>query len=348
MSRSSSLFATLCLFFTLSSTAHAEDRPLARYYGKALPRSGYDAELSGIRAQFRANPKKQLTPEREMHYRKRLIVERLEKALVAEALLQNKITVTDADVQREIKDRQASFKDEKGYQAWLDANGMQRPDLAAEVKRDLLIKKLIASKINVKAPTRADVERELTQNPDKWGTPEHVRVRQIFIKLPHAATDATINETRRRVTGIYEKAAAADKKAFGQLAAKFNEGPSTDGKGLLGEVRRGRMPRAWDEAVFAAESNEVVGPIATPYGFHIVLVEAHIAPQKAKLGDVEPIVKEQLDRRFHGDAYVELMKRLFDEAKVEILEPGVTIDAAFFAMPDAKPEQRAAQAPAKP
>jgi parvulin-like peptidyl-prolyl isomerase len=324
------VFASITLLATSSFAA-----PLATAYGKPVERAGFDAELASIKAQFKGNPKRTWTPELEATYKRRLLADRLEDVLVSEAIARHKPVVAEADIEAVIKERRSTFKDQSGFQAWLDANGMTMADLKADARRRLVVDALITSLVGVKAPTAADVERELTQNPDKWGTPDQVRARQIFIKVGANASEAEIGEARRRVMGIYSQVASADKAGFMKAAAKFNEGPSTDKKGLMGEVRRGRMNRKWDEAVFAPDAGDLIGPFQTPFGFHIVFVEARIAPASAKLGDVTPIVKEQLHARFRKDAFKTLLKKLYVEGAVTITEPGVMLDAESFADPDA-------------
>jgi parvulin-like peptidyl-prolyl isomerase len=331
MWRSVLLIAALLASFT---SIAGDDRPLARYYGKTLPRGDYDAEMNSIRAQFRANPKKQLTPEKEALYKRRFLQSRLEVALVNEALARHKISVTDAELNEAVKEQRTSFKDEKGFQSWLSANGMSVSDYKGTIRHGLAVDKLATTLVGAKKPTKADVERELTQNPDKWGTPEQVRARQIFLKFKPNPSEADKNEVRRRIMGIYSQVQDANSKKFAAVAARYDEGPSSDGKGFLGDVRKGRMTRTWDEQVFAAHPNEIVGPFQTPFGFHIVLVEAKSEPQAAKLGDVTPLVMEQLVARFRKDSYRELLKKLYVEASVEILEPDLQFDAETLANPD--------------
>ena len=63
--------------------------------------------------------------------------------------------------------------------------------------------------------------------------------------------------------------------AFGQAASKFSKCPSSKKAGSLGEFGKGAMVPAFDRVVFdpKTELGTVQGPVATPFGVHLILVE---------------------------------------------------------------------------
>lgn len=63
--------------------------------------------------------------------------------------------------------------------------------------------------------------------------------------------------------------------AFGQAASKFSKCPSSKKAGSLGEFGKGAMVPAFDRVVFdpSTELGTVQGPVATPFGVHLILVE---------------------------------------------------------------------------
>ncbi|MGL5006597.1 MAG: peptidylprolyl isomerase PpiC [Plesiomonas sp.] len=64
-------------------------------------------------------------------------------------------------------------------------------------------------------------------------------------------------------------AAGAD---FGKLARQFSTCPSGKQGGDLGEFSKGQMVRAFDQVVFSAPLLEVMGPVKTQFGFHLIKV----------------------------------------------------------------------------
>ncbi len=62
-------------------------------------------------------------------------------------------------------------------------------------------------------------------------------------------------------------------KDFAQLAREYSKDPSNASKGGdLGWFTHGRMVAPFDKAAFGAKVGEVVGPVRTPFGWHIIKV----------------------------------------------------------------------------
>jgi len=59
---------------------------------------------------------------------------------------------------------------------------------------------------------------------------------------------------------------------FATLAKKHSRCPSGRGGGDLGTFGRGDMVAEFDRVVFSAKVGEVVGPVETPFGYHLVQV----------------------------------------------------------------------------
>ena len=61
---------------------------------------------------------------------------------------------------------------------------------------------------------------------------------------------------------------------FASLAKTYSEDPGTRDKGGdLGFFGRGTMVKPFEDAVFSAKVGQIVGPVKTPYGLHIIKIE---------------------------------------------------------------------------
>jgi parvulin-like peptidyl-prolyl isomerase len=59
---------------------------------------------------------------------------------------------------------------------------------------------------------------------------------------------------------------------FGDLARERSDGPSGPNGGDLGWFERGQMVPEFEEAAFSGEVGEIVGPVETQFGFHVIQV----------------------------------------------------------------------------
>lgn len=59
---------------------------------------------------------------------------------------------------------------------------------------------------------------------------------------------------------------------FEKAAKKFSKCPSSKQGGNLGTFSKGEMVKEFDNVVFTAELNRVIGPIKTEFGFHLIEV----------------------------------------------------------------------------
>jgi len=59
---------------------------------------------------------------------------------------------------------------------------------------------------------------------------------------------------------------------FADLAKRFSRCPSKQKGGNLGWFGKGDMVPEFEKACFAAEKGQIVGPVKTEFGFHIILI----------------------------------------------------------------------------
>jgi len=66
---------------------------------------------------------------------------------------------------------------------------------------------------------------------------------------------------------------AKEKKDFAALAREFSkDGSNAPNGGDLGWFTKGRMVQAFEKAAFAGKTGEVLGPVRTPFGLHIIKI----------------------------------------------------------------------------
>lgn len=102
---------------------------------------------------------------------------------------------------------------------------------------------------------------------ERKGSAEYVRASHILFQLTGPDSNSA-KATARQVAG--EARSGAD---FARLAAQHSKDPSNAQKGGdLGWFAKGRMVKEFEEACFRARVGEIVGPVRTPFGLHIIKV----------------------------------------------------------------------------
>lgn len=62
-------------------------------------------------------------------------------------------------------------------------------------------------------------------------------------------------------------------ESFEKLAQENSLCPSRKRGGSLGEFGRGQMVREFERAVFSAKKGQIIGPVKSQFGWHIIRVE---------------------------------------------------------------------------
>jgi peptidyl-prolyl cis-trans isomerase C len=132
---------------------------------------------------------------------------------------------------------------------------------------------------------------------------------------------AKAQEIRKRLVGgeDFAKVAAAESDDTGSGAQG----------GDLGEFRRGMMVPPFEEAAFAAKVGEISQPVKTPFGYHLIQVQAHTTKSVAEVKpDIEKKIRPDLAK-----SAVESMRK----------NTAVQLDDAFFGPAVAEPGPTAAK-----
>jgi peptidyl-prolyl cis-trans isomerase C len=126
----------------------------------------------------------------------------------------------------------------------------------------------------------------------------------------HILVDST--DECQRIRGEIEAGALS----FEEAAEKYSTCPSGKKGGDLGEFGKGQMVPEFDAVVFSANIGELVGPIQTQFGSHLVRVErrkeAEVAPFERVKPQIEYNLLEEKERNVY-DAKVEELEKIYCE-----------------------------------
>ena len=102
-------------------------------------------------------------------------------------------------------------------------------------------------------------------------------------------------------------------KAFEEAAKESSTCPSGAQGGDLGEFGKGQMVKEFEEAAFAAEIGEVVGPVKTQFGYHLIKVEKKNEPSVVPYEEVAEKIKQTVLQQKQNQAYSTKLSELMSK-----------------------------------
>jgi hypothetical protein len=146
-----------------------------------------------------------------------------------------------------------------------------------EMRREKLILNLAA---DVPDATEDEVREYYQQRQGEFRSGEEVRVRQILVADEALAKD------------VLAKLKAGT--PFEELSTQFSRAPNAARGGELGFVRRGDVPKMFEEAIFGLEAGQVSDIIRTDTSFHIFRVDERRAPGTMDVAAAAPLIRARL------------------------------------------------------
>ncbi|MCM2321659.1 MAG: peptidylprolyl isomerase [Oligoflexia bacterium] len=120
------------------------------------------------------------------------------------------------------------------------------------------------------------------------------------------------------------KLANAPNADFQALAEKHSKDPSAkNNRGDLGFFGRDRMVPEFTESAFAGRAGEIVGPVKTAYGYHLIKVIEKKSGKPMEFSEVELRVRSELQQeltRFYVSKLRQKAKVQVDDAALERLK----------------------------
>jgi peptidyl-prolyl cis-trans isomerase D len=260
------------------------------------------------------------------------------------AMMQRGVWVGEADIERTIR-RERELADFDvvmlPYERFLGEVSITEDEARAhydataeEFQRDeqRVIRYLVVetSRLRRQLPVEDQELREYYEaHLDEFVEEEQAQAAHVLIRVAPDADVEVSAEAELRANGVAKIARAGGD--FAVLAAKHSDDPgSRDRGGDLGWFGRGRMVPEFDQAVFAAKPGDIVGPVRSQYGFHVIRVEGFKPASQRPFDDV---VEQVRFRVLEGRASVEAERRARELAKRLEAEPPVD-DASWQSVAD--------------
>jgi peptidyl-prolyl cis-trans isomerase D len=210
------------------------------------------------------------------------------------SLVEQKREVAVASIAAEPFEKSIKASD-ADIKAFYDKNpgAFMTPEVA-KIEYLMLNQDAIAAQIKVDP---AEVKQAYDANAKQYTTNEERSASHILIAVKPDASDADKAAAKQKATALLEKARAKP-DAFAELAkANSQDTGSAAQGGDLGSFARGAMVKPFEDAVFAAKAGDIVGPVQTDFGYHIIKVTGVTPSHVQSFDEVKGRIEGELRRQ---------------------------------------------------
>jgi peptidyl-prolyl cis-trans isomerase D len=206
----------------------------------------------------------------------------------------------------------AKISDDEVKEAWLaDADKVNVEFVRFPVSAAATEVKVTPADAEAFAKANADaVKQRYEASKARYDKPKRVKARHVLVKIEQDATPAAVEAAQAKAN----EALARVKKGedFAKVAKELSDDPgSKDRGGDVGEFGPGVMAPEFEHAAFGAKPGDLVGPVRTQFGFHVIKVDGVQEAQSVSFDAVKNEVARELLQEQRAK---ELAKKHADEA----------------------------------
>jgi peptidyl-prolyl cis-trans isomerase C len=281
--------------------------PAAVVNGQAIPVPVLQRELDRLR---RGSQGEKAAPDaRDASALGRAVLSTLiERALLLQKAREAGLSVSDADVQRELEERAQSWQQAgHSFEDQVRQEGMSGEGLVAETRDRLLAERYVVHKLGVPAaPTKEEVKEYYGEHRAEFDQPEMVHAWQIVVSSAEEAK-SLLDQIRNGAS-------------FEELARKHSESPDGRKGGDLGFFARGTMPKIFDDTCFSLRVGQTSGVVPSPYGYHLFRVTERRPRRLRPIDEAKAEIERHILAERLGAAERKLLDELRSSAQVTVNE----------------------------
>ncbi len=184
------------------------------------------------------------------------------------------VEVASVDAEPYLKDVKV---DDAQVKAFYDANAsaFKTPE-EAKIEYLILTQDSVLPQIAV---TPDEVKAQYASAAKTYTQEEQRQAAHILIAVKPDASDPDRSAAKKTAEDVAAQA-KANPTRFGELAKRYSQDPGSAAQGGdLGSNPRGTMVKAFDDAVFAMKPGDIVGPVQSEFGWHVIKLDRHHAGQ---------------------------------------------------------------------
>jgi parvulin-like peptidyl-prolyl isomerase len=242
---------------------------------------------------------------------------------IAKAYAQeHNITVSDKEVDQELAQLKEQVGDQarssgqdvsnqEAYEQALKQNNITEEQLREDIRENLPVQEVQERVAGNAEPSDEGIQKYYKENKEaQFTTPEQRCVRHILF-----------NKDQKEKAEEVKQQVENGGDDFAKLAKENSQDPGSAAKGGdLGCLGKGETVPEFEQAAFGAEQGEILGPVQTEFGYHILQVTDVKPEQTRSLQEVESQIRSQLAAEKQSEEFNKWIEEQKKERDVKYLK----------------------------
>lgn len=169
--------------------------------------------------------------------------------------------------------------------------------MITNAKRDILAQMVMHDMISKITVGEEEMKTYYDANKEQYQKGETVHAKHILVD-------------EEELCNTILKAIESGETAFEIAAQEHSNCPSGSKGGDLGMFGKGQMVKEFEDAAFSAEIGQVVGPVKTQFGYHLIRVEEKNDAVVTPFEEAKAMIQRTLFQKKQNEAYAEKVKEL--------------------------------------
>ena len=169
--------------------------------------------------------------------------------------------------------------------------------LLESARKDLMAQFAMNKVMQGVAVSEEECKEFYSANPQNFQKGESVRAKHILVDE---------EETCKEILAAIQNG----EQDFEAAAKEHSTCPSGQQGGDLGSFGRGQMVPEFEQAAFDAEIGQVIGPVKTQFGYHLIQVTEKTEASAIPYEEVAAQIKDEILRQKQNEAYTAKVKEL--------------------------------------
>ncbi len=203
-------------------------------------------------------------------------------------------TALAVDVATALATIRQRYEDPTTFAADLALQSLTATDLQTALERELRFNQIMQQiGDRAAAVSETEVAGYFDQHQHQWQRPEQRAARHILITVNDQYPENQREAAKTRLMAIRKRLLARPTQ-FSEEAARHSECPTALQGGDLGWVTAAALYPELGTALFAATVNTLLGPIASPLGWHLIQYTDVMPAHCATLAELRPAIERHL------------------------------------------------------